>query len=142
MPTSKAHAVWEGGLKTGTGTFEAASGVFKGPYSFKTRFEGAAGTNPEELLAAAHAACLSMALSAALEAGGTPPTRITTNAACTIEKKEGGFRITRMQLTVRGKVPGMDNETFKSAAADAKKGCPVSQALQNNVEVELDAALE
>jgi lipoyl-dependent peroxiredoxin len=142
MPTSNASAVWEGGLRTGRGHFQAGSGAFEGDYSFTTRFEGARGTNPEELIAAAHAACLSMALSAGLEKGGTPATRISTKAACTVEKAGDGFKITRMRLEVRGKVPGMDQSAFAKAADDAKKGCPVSGALQGNVQLELDAKLE
>jgi osmotically inducible protein OsmC len=142
MPTSKASAAWEGGLRNGTGTFRAGSGAFEGAYSFRTRFEGATGTNPEELLAAAHAACYSMALSAGLEKAGTPPTRITTTAACTIDKVGDGFKITRMRLETRGVVPGVDQAGFQRAAEAAKTGCPVSQALQGNVAIELDAKLE
>jgi osmotically inducible protein OsmC len=142
MPSSKAQAIWEGGLKSGKGQFSAGSGAFSGAYSFATRFEGAKGTNPEELIAAAHASCLSMALSLGLEAAGSPPTRITTDAECTIGKVGDGFRITSMKLKVRGVVPGMDAETVKKAAEDAKNGCPVSQARKNNVPMELDAALE
>jgi lipoyl-dependent peroxiredoxin len=141
MPTSTASAVWEGGLKSGRGTFTAASGSFQGDYSFPTRFEGAKGTNPEELIAAAHAACLSMALSAGLERAGTPPTRISTKASCTIDKVGDGFKITRMQLEVRGQVPGVDQAGFAKAAESAKDGCPVSQALKGNVPMELDARL-
>src|SRR2546430_1597220 len=125
MPTSQATAVWEGKLKDGKGNFRAASGAFSGPYTFATRFEGKRGTNPEELIAAAHAACLSMALSAGLEKGGTPPTSISTKASCTVEKVGEGFKITRMRLEVRGKVPGMNQSAFAKAAEDAKKGCPV-----------------
>src|SRR5213594_2660469 len=106
MPVSTASAVWEGGLKGGKGSFSAASGAFKGPYSFATRFESAKGTNPEELIAAAHAACLSMALGAGLEKAGTPAARIQTQAACTMEMVDGTPTITRMRLEVRGKVPG------------------------------------
>jgi osmotically inducible protein OsmC len=142
MPTSNASATWEGGLKGGRGRFKAGSGAFEGDYSFATRFEGARGTNPEELIAAAHAACLSMALSAGLEKSGTQPTSISTKASCTVEKSGEGFKITRMRLEVRGKVPGMDQAAFAKAAEDAKKGCPVSQALQGNVQLELDAKLE
>jgi osmotically inducible protein OsmC len=141
VPTSTASAVWEGGLRTGKGRFTAASGAFSGDYSFPTRFEGAKGTNPEELIAAAHAACLSMALSAGLEAAKTPPTRISTTASCTIEKVGDGFRLTRMRLEVRGQVPGMDDAAFKAAAEKAKEGCPISQALKGNVPMELDARL-
>ena len=142
MTTSKAEAIWEGGLRGGNGRFSAGSGAFSGAYSFATRFEGAKGTTPEELIAAAHAACLSMALAAALEGAGKPPTRITTSAACTIAMADGGFRITTMKLTVRGVVPGMDQGAFRDAAEEAKRGCPVSQALEGNADVELDAQLE
>jgi osmotically inducible protein OsmC len=142
MPTSKAEAVWEGVLRSGKGHFKAGSGAFEGDYSFATRFEGARGTNPEELIAAAHAACLSMALSAELEKNRTPATRIRTNAACTVEKAGDGFKITRMRLEVRGKVPGIDQAAFGKAAEAAKTGCPVSTALKGNVQFELDAKLE
>jgi osmotically inducible protein OsmC len=121
MPTSNATAVWEGGLKAGRGHFKAGSASFEGDYSFLTRFEGARGTNPEELMAAAHAACLSMALSAGLEKGGTPATRISTKASCTIDKVGDGFKITKMRLEVRGKVPGLDQAGFANAAEAAKK---------------------
>jgi lipoyl-dependent peroxiredoxin len=141
MPTSKASAVWEGVLRNGRGHFKAGSGAFEGDYSFATRFEGTRGTNPEELIAAAHAACLSMALSATLEKGGTPPTSISTTASCTIEKAGEGFKITRMRLEVRGKVPRLDQAGFAKAAEAAKNGCPVSGALQGNVQLELDARL-
>jgi osmotically inducible protein OsmC len=142
MTTSNASAVWEGVLRSGRGHFKAGSGAFEGDYSFATRFEGARGTNPEELIAAAHAACLSMALSAGLEKGGTPATRISTKASCTVDKAGEGFKITRMRLEVRGKVAGLDQAGFAKAAEEAKNGCPVSTALQGNVEMELDARLE
>ncbi len=141
MTTSSATAVWEGGLRGGKGQFNAKSGAFSGPYSFTTRFEGAKGTNPEELIAAAHASCLSMALSGILEKAGTPPTRITTTASATVDKVGDGFKITRMQLEVRGVVPGVDQAAFQKAADAAKEGCPVSQALKGNVAFELDARL-
>lgn len=142
MPTSHAAAVWEGKLKDGKGSFKAGSGAFSGPYTFATRFEGAKGTNPEELIAAAHAACLSMALSADLEKAGTPATRIETRAACTIERVEGAPRITRMELVVRAKVPGVTQAAFARAADGAKENCPVSKALKGNVTFTLDARLE
>jgi|SRR4051794_30157734 len=142
MPTSSASAVWEGVLRTGRGHFKAGSGAFEADYSFATRFEGARGTNPEELIAAAHAACLSMALSLGLEKNGTPATRISTKASCTVDKVGDGFKITKMRLEVRGKVPGVDQAKFAEAAEAAKKGCPVSTALQGNVQLELDARLE
>jgi lipoyl-dependent peroxiredoxin len=142
MPTSSASAVWEGVLRSGRGHFKAGSGAFEGDYSFATRFESARGTNPEELIAAAHAACLSMALSAGLEKAGKPATRISTKASCTVDKVGDGFKITRMRLEVRGKVPGIDQAGFSRAAEEAKKGCPVSTALQGNVQIEMDAKLE
>ena len=142
MTTSNASAVWEGVLRSGRGHFKAGSGAFEGDYSFATRFESARGTNPEELIAAAHAACLSMALSAELEKGGTPAARISTKASCTVDKVGEGFKITRMRLEVRGKVAGLDQVGFAKAAEAAKNGCPVSTALQGNVEMELDARLE
>ena len=142
MTTSNATAVWEGGLRGGRGHFKAGSASFEGAYSFPTRFEGAKGTNPEELIAAAHAACLSMALSGALEKGGTPATRVSTKASCTIEKVGDGFKITKMRLEVVGKVPGIDQAGFAKAADAAKKGCPVSGALEGNVSLEMDARLE
>src|ERR1041385_5227465 len=108
MPTSRASAVWEGKLKDGKGSFTAASGAFTGPYTFATRFEGAKGTNPEELIAAAHAACFSMALSAGLERAGTPATRIETSAAATLDMVDGAAKITKIALSVRGKVMGID----------------------------------
>jgi len=142
MTTSSASAVWEGGLKGGKGSFKAGSGAFQGPYTFATRFEGAKGTNPEELIAAAHAACLSMALSAGLEKAGKPATSISTKASCTIDMEGGGPKITTMKLEVRGKVPGIDQAAFAKAAEEAKNGCPVSGALKGNVAFQLDAKLE
>lgn len=142
MPTSSATATWTGKLKDGNGHYAAGSGAFKGDYTFATRFEGKSGTNPEELIAAAHAACFSMALSAGLEKAGTPATRITTNASCTLETVGGGRKITRMRLETRGTVPGIDQAAFQKAAEAAKDGCPVSGALKGNVAVELDARLE
>ena len=142
MPTSKASAVWEGKLRDGKGTFKAASSAFSGPYTFATRFEGKPGTNPEELIAAAHAACLSMALSAGLERGGKPATRIETTAACTMDMVDGNPKITKMELRVRGKVSGLDQAGFQKAAQEAKAGCPVSKALTGIPQITLDATLE
>ena len=141
MTTSTATATWEGGLRNGKGQFKAKSGSFQGSYSFSTRFEGAKGTNPEELIAAAHASCVSMALSHGLESAGTPAKRITTIASASIGKVGDGFRITRIRLEVRGEVPGIDQAGFAKAAEAAKEGCPVSQALKGNVPFELDARL-
>jgi len=142
MPRSIASAAWHGGLKDGNGTYSAGSGAFTGEYSFPSRFTDAGGTNPEELIAAAHAACLSMALAAGLERNGTPATRIATQATCTIEKGDAGFRITKMQLDVTGNVPGIDQAAFEEAAAGAKEGCPVSNALKGNLAISLNATLE
>ena len=141
MPTSTATAEWQGGLRQGRGRFSAGSKAFEGDYSFATRFGDAKGTNPEELIAAAHAACFSMALSLILEKDGTPPTRVSTTARCTVEKAGEGFKITRMRLETRGEVPGIDQAGFARAAEAAKEGCPVSGALKGNVQLELDARL-
>ncbi len=142
MPVSTASATWEGGLKGGKGSFAGQSGVISGPYTFATRFEGAKGTNPEELIAAAHASCLSMALAAGLEKAGTPATRVTTSAACTMAFVDGAPRVTTMKLTVRAVVPGIDQPTFLKAAEEAKNGCPISNLMKGNVTLDLDARLE
>lgn len=141
MPTRKASATWEGGLQGGKGSFEGESGAIGAAYSFGSRFGDSGGSNPEELLAAAEAACYSMALAVGLEKAGTPATRVHTRAACTIDKVGEGFKITSMRLTVRAVVPGVDEQTFRQAAEATKTGCPVSQALAA-VPIELDAALE
>ena len=141
MPTRNASATWEGGLKGGKGNFKAESGV-SGAYSFGSRFENAKQSNPEELLAAALASCYSMALSVGLEKNGTPPTRIETSVACTIDKVGDGFKITKMHLTVRGKVPNVDAATFDKLAKATKDGCPVSQVFKGNVPMTLEARLE
>jgi osmotically inducible protein OsmC len=141
MTTSSATAVWEGRLRDGRGQFNGKSGLIQGSYTFATRFESAKGTNPEELIAAAHASCFSMALSAELEKAGTPATRVTTTATATLDKVGNGFKITRIRLETRGEVPGADQAAFGKAAEAAKEGCPVSQALKGNVAFELDARL-
>ena len=141
MPTRRASAVWEGGLQQGKGSFKTESGALNVPYSFGTRFGDVKGSNPEELLAAAEAACYSMALSVGLERAGTPVTRVDTSAACTIEKVGEAFKITTIKLTVRATVPGISAEAFQKAAQDTKDGCPVSGAFKGNVKIELDAAL-
>jgi osmotically inducible protein OsmC len=133
--------VWEGSLRDGKGSFKGESGAIGAPYSFNTRFGDAKGSNPEELLAAAEAACFSMALSGGLAGAGTPATRIDTQAACTVEKVGEGFKITTMHLVVRAQVPNVDEATFVKVAEDTKKACPVSQALANNVNITLDAKL-
>ena len=142
MPISTASATWEGGLKGGKGKFTAESGAFHGVYSFGTRFEGTSGTTPEELLAAALAACFSMALSAGLEKAGHSPTHITTRAAAHMEKVGEGFKVTRMQLETRGKVPGIDQAAFAAAAEAARTGCPVSSVFKGNLRIEVEAKLE
>lgn len=139
---SQASAVWNGKLRDGNGTFEAGSGSFEGAYTFLTRFEGKPGTNPEELLAAAHAACFSMALSVVLEKAGTPPTTLSTTAHCTMDKVDGVNTVARMRLETRGVVPGADRAAFQKAAEDAKQNCPVSRALTGIPTVELVATLE
>jgi len=140
MPTRSASAKWEGGLKGGRGSFSGATGL-AGQYNFSSRFENGQGSNPEELLAAAEAACFSMALSGGLEKNGTPATSIETTAHCTIEKVGEGFSITKMQLDLRANVPKIDDATFQRLANDAKAGCPVSRALKGNVELQLTATL-
>ncbi len=140
MPTRKASAVWQGGLQKGNGTFKGQTGL-SGQYNFSSRFENGAGSNPEELLAAAHAACYSMALSVGLEQAGFVPTQVETQAACTIEKQGAGFKITRMQLTVMAQVPNIDDAKFQAIAAATKEGCPVSGALKGNVQMDLEATL-
>src|SRR5262245_35899611 len=116
MPTRTANATWQGGLKGGTGKFEGESGAIGGAYSFGSRFEQARGSNPEELLAAAEAACFSMALSAELERIGKPPTSVRTEAKCTIDRVGEGFKITTMKLVVVGAVPGLDERQFAEIA--------------------------
>lgn len=140
MPTRTASAKWEGGLKGGRGSFSGATGL-GGQYSFSSRFENGSGSNPEELLAAAEAACYSMALSAALEGKGKPATSVETKAACTIEKQGDGFAITKMVLDVRAVVPGIDNATFQEVAKATKDGCPVSKALKGIPDLQLNATL-
>ena len=136
----KAGAVWKGGLKDGKGTVTTASGVLKStPYSFSTRFENSPGTNPEELIAAAHAGCFSMALSAQLGNAGITPESISTEATLTLEKLEAGFTITKIHLDVTAKIPGGDKAAFEKAAQAAKSGCPVSKVLK--ADITMDAKL-
>lgn len=140
MPTRKAEAVWEGALKGGNGTFKGQTGL-GGAYNFSSRFEEGGGSNPEELLAAAEAACFSMALSGALAKAGAEPSSVKTEAACTVEKVGEGFKITTMKLVCRVSATGIDNETFQTVAQKTKDGCPVSTALKGNVNIELQAEL-
>jgi len=137
----KASARWQGGLKDGRGILNSASGVLKETkYSFTTRFENEPGTNPEELIAAAHAGCFSMALSAQLGGRGITPDEINTEAAVTMEKQDAGFAITAVHLTVRARIPNADAAQFQEAAEAAKSGCPVSKVL--NAKITMNAQLE
>lgn len=140
MPTRTASATWKGGLKGGTGSFKGQTGL-SGSYSFGSRFENASGSNPEELLGASLAACYSMALSAALEKGGTPPASVDTTAHCTIDKVGDGFKVTKMRLQVRASVPNVDDAAFRKSAEATKDACPISQVMKGNVPIELDAQL-
>jgi osmotically inducible protein OsmC len=136
-----ASAIWKGGLKDGKGSISTESGVLNNtPYSFGTRFENVKGTNPEELIAAAHAACFTMALSAQLGSAGLTPESLQTNATATLEKLDAGWTITAIHLDVKAKVPGSSQEAFQSAANTAKANCPVSRVL--NAKITLDASLE
>ncbi len=136
-----ANAVWTGDIRSGKGVISSESGVLsETPYSFRTRFEGEKGTNPEELIAAAHAACFSMALSVELQKEGLIAERIATKADVTLEQKVGSFAITAVHLTLHAKVPGASQADFDSAANAAKAGCPVSKLLR--AEITLDAQLE
>ena len=141
MATRNASAAWEGGLRGGHGRFDGESGVIGGAYDFGSRFTDAGGTNPEELLAAAEAACFSMALAAGLEKAGHAPTRVETKAACTVEKVGEGFEITSIRLRTRAAVPGIDDAAFQQIATATKSGCPVSKALAA-VDIQLEATLE
>jgi lipoyl-dependent peroxiredoxin len=140
----RAHATWEGDLQNGSGEFDlTSSGAITGQsVTFASRFEPEAGgkTSPEELIAAAHATCVSMALANGLAEDGHPPTRLEADAVATLYQTDAGFRITRMHLTVRGQVEGIDEAEFQQAAETAKEGCPVSNAL-GGVEISLDASL-
>ena len=136
----KAKAIWRGTGRAGKGELSSDSGVLAAtPYSFKTRFENERGTNPEELIAAAHAGCFTMALAFQLERAGLSPTELATEAAVTLEPEGQGFKISRSALTLRGEVPGIDAESFARLAGDAEKNCPVSKLLK--AEITLDAKL-
>jgi osmotically inducible protein OsmC len=137
----KASAQWQGGLKDGKGTISTDSGVLSNTqYSFSTRFEEGKGTNPEELIAAAHAGCFTMALSAQLEAAGLKADNLSTTATVSLEKTGDGFSITTVHLDVVAKIPGKPQQAFDTAAANAKAGCPVSKVL--NAKITMDARLE
>ncbi len=136
-----ASAVWHGGLKDGKGTISTQSGTLhETQYSFSTRFENGVGTNPEELIAAAHAGCFTMALSAQLTTASFPPETLETTAVVTLEKTDAGFTVTKIHLTTKATVPGIDKEKFDELAKNAKEGCPISRLLKA-AEITLDATL-
>jgi len=140
MPVRNADAEWSGGLMSGKGKMRLGSGAFEGPFSFKTRMEEGVGTNPEELIGAAHAGCFSMQFSAMLEHAGFPPDKIHTSAKVYFGPDGGGFAISKIELTTEGDVPGIDDAKFQELAAAAKAGCPVSKALAGT-EIVLEAKL-
>src|SRR5437588_13003029 len=140
MPERTATARWEGGLQGGKGTMRLGSGAFEGQYSFSSRFEEGTGTNPEELIGAAHAGCYSMALSAGLERAGHAPRRVATTATVHLEVGGDGPRISRIELRTEAEVPGIDDAAFQQQARQAKEGCPVAKALAGT-EIVLDARL-
>jgi len=140
MPTRKATATWKGGLKSGSGNYSGETGI-EGGYTAGSRFSEDPGSNPEELLAAAHASCFSMAFAAELEKAGYAPTRIDTEAACTVERDGERFSITTMRLSTRASVPDLEEARLQEIAAGAKQGCPVSRALAG-VQIEVVAHLE
>ena len=140
MPVRTAEAEWKGNLNRGSGRMKLGSGAFEGSYSFPSRFEDGPGTNPEELIGAAHAGCFSMALSHMLAESGHIPDVVHTTAKVHIDKVEDGFKITTIELQTEGKVPGIDEKTFQEKAKAAKEGCPVSQALAG-VDIRLQAKL-
>ena len=142
MAVRQANAEWKGTLKEGSGNMSLGSGSYTGPFSFMSRFENGTGTNPEELLGAAHAGCFSMALAAGLGRAGITPTSIRTNAKVHLGTSEAGPTITRIELDVEGEVPGIDQATFQQHAEAAKKGCVVSRALGGVKDITLNAKLK
>jgi lipoyl-dependent peroxiredoxin len=140
MPKRRAQARWEGSLQDGRGTMRMATGSYEGPYSFQSRFEEGDGTNPEELIGAAHAGCFSMALSGELGRAGHEPESVETTATVHLDKSDEGFTISRIELDTKGRVPGIDGAEFQRLAEAAKQGCPVSRALAG-VEISLSAEL-
>jgi len=141
MATRNGSAEWKGDLKGGSGTVKVGDGVFEGQYSFSSRFEEGEGTNPEELIAAAHASCFAMALSLILGEEGHPPDSVQTSAAVHLRNVDGLPTIARIDLEVDGSVPGIDEDAFRSYAEKAKAGCVVSRALSGVPEINLDARL-
>ncbi|HEX8744895.1 MAG TPA: OsmC family peroxiredoxin [Thermoleophilaceae bacterium] len=142
MATRRAEATWEGSLADGSGRADLESGVATGmDVNWRARTEGGAETSPEELLAAAHAACFSMALSHTLSEGGNPPQKLSVSAAVEFGPTEGGFEVKSSRLKVRGTVPGVDDDAFQEAARGAAEGCPISGALKGNVDISVEAEL-
>jgi len=141
MPTRNSSAVWEGNLKDGKGTMKLGSGAYEGAYTFASRFENGKGTNPEELIGAAHAGCFSMSLASGLAKSGHDPKRISTTARVTLTKGDAGFRITAIELETEASVPGLEKNDLQKHAEDAKKNCPVSRALSEDISVTVQAKL-
>lgn len=141
MPKRKATAKWNGSVQEGAGTVALGSGAFEGPYSFKARFEEGAGTNPEELIGAAHAGCFTMALSNLLTQAGTPPETLETEAEVEVRMAGADISIPAIKLTTTGVVPGIDDATFQTAAEAAKAGCPVSKALAGVQRISIESTL-
>ena len=141
MPVRSSTAVWEGDLKWGKGRMKVGAGAYEGSYSFLSRFENGSGTNPEELIGAAHAGCFSMAFSNILAKAGHTPRSISTTAKVHLDKVGEGFKITTVELITEGVVPGIDEQSFRQHAESAKKNCPVSQAL-GGVDIKLTATLK
>jgi len=142
MPTRSAKADWQGEFKRGGGSVSTETGVLDTQYNFGGRFESGTGTNPEELIAAAHASCFAMALSVGLTQAGNPPESLATEAKVTVDQVEGGFGITKIHLSVTGKVPGLDADGFAAAAQGAKENCPLSKALAAVPEITLETSFE
>jgi lipoyl-dependent peroxiredoxin len=141
MPKRTADARWDGSLQEGNGTMRMASGAYEGPYTFQSRFQEGDGTNPEELIAAAHAGCFSMALSGDLGRAGHEAESVETRATVHLDKLDEGFGITRIELDTKARVPGLGDDEFQQIAEGAKKGCPVSRALASVGSIELNAQL-
>ncbi|GID29079.1 OsmC family protein [Paractinoplanes brasiliensis] len=141
MPIRSASARWQGNLTEGSGTIKTGKGGIQGNYSFKSRFEEGEGTNPEELIGAAHAGCFSMAFSKALSDAGFTPTSVETVAKVHMDKTDAGFSVTRIDLETVGDVPGVDEGTFQKIAEDAKANCPISRLLSPGAEISLSAKL-
>jgi len=142
VPARKADARWEGTLQDGKGVMRLGGGAYEGPFTFKSRFEEGDGTNPEELIAAAHAGCFSMAFSGALGRNGFPPNSVSTTAHVHLNKTDEGFRVQKIDLVTVADVPGIDESTFQDIASTAKQTCPISVLLSGSAEITLDATLQ